>query len=129
VPLGVLGRTALASEPHGIAFGAGYVWVALYHQSRILRFDPRTGRVDGQPIDVPFPPEPMAAAGGTLWAIPSAGGALADPSLRAVVKIDAKTGRRLETFHTRGRPRAVVATPGGAWVATSGPNRLLRLGA
>jgi streptogramin lyase len=69
----------LVSEPHGVAFGSGCVWVALYHQSTIVRVDPHTNRILGPPIGAGFPTEPLASAGGHLWAIPSTGGSLADP--------------------------------------------------
>jgi hypothetical protein len=120
-------RTRFSSEPHGVAFGAGYVWVAMYHQGTILRIDPATGRVVGAPIGVGFPPEPMAAAGGLLWAIPSTGGYMADPRRHTVLKIAVSDGRILGSFRTEGRPRAVVAEPDGAWVATSEPNELVWL--
>jgi DNA-binding beta-propeller fold protein YncE len=121
-------RTKLSSEPHGVAFGAGYIWVAMYHQSRILRVDPSTGRVAGKPIRVGFPPEPMAAADRRLWAIPSAGGFLSDPSRHEVLEIDAGSGRIFKSFQAKGQPRAVVALGETAWVATSHPNELVRFG-
>jgi DNA-binding beta-propeller fold protein YncE len=82
-------RIALASEPHGLAFGSGFVWVALYHQSTIVRVDPDTNRILGPPISAGFPTEPLALAGGHLWAIPSVGGSLADPQRHTVLEIDA----------------------------------------
>jgi DNA-binding beta-propeller fold protein YncE len=119
-------RTTLPSAPHGIAAGAGYVWVAMYHESTILRVDPGTGYVDGEPIRVGFPPEPMAAAGNRLWAIPATGGFLANPRPHTVLEIDAESGRTLARFRAEGRPRAVVAVGDAAWVATSSPNALAR---
>jgi hypothetical protein len=76
----VVRRITLSSDPHGVAFGSGLVWVALYHESTIVRVDPRTSRISGPPTRAGFPTEPMAAAGGYLWAIPSVGGHLADHS-------------------------------------------------
>jgi hypothetical protein len=73
-------RIALASDPHGVAFGSGFVWVALYHQSTIVRVDPHTNRILGPPIGAGFPTEPLASAGGHLWAIPSTGGPWPTPS-------------------------------------------------
>jgi outer membrane protein assembly factor BamB len=121
-------RTSFRSDPHGIAFGAGYVWVAMYHQSRILRMDPRTGRVVGKPIRAGFPTEPMAAAGNYLWAIPATGGFLADSRRHEVLKIDARSGRILETFRAKGQPRAIVAVDRQAWVATTEPDELVLFG-
>jgi streptogramin lyase len=91
-------RTYLGSAPHGVAFGAGFVWVAMYHQSSILRVDPRTSRMVGKPIRAGFPTEPMVAAGNSLWAIPSWGGFRADSRLHEVLRIDAHSGRILQTF-------------------------------
>jgi len=118
-------RITLSSDPHGVAFGSGLVWVALYHESAIVRIDPRTGRISGPPIRTGFPTELLASAGGHLWAIPSVGGYLADPQLRTVLEIDARSGRVVRSYHTRGRPRDVVATGNNAWVATTEPNELV----
>ena len=120
-------RIALPSDPHGVAFGSGFVWVALYHQSEILRIDPASNRISGPPIRVGFPTEPLAAAGGRLWAIPSVGGSLANPQLHTVVEIDAASGRVVGSFRTRGRPRDLVAVGDTAWVGTTEPNELVRL--
>ncbi len=119
-------RITLSSEPHGVAFGSGFVWVALYHESAIVRIDPRTGRISGPPIRAGFPTELLASAGGHLWAIPSVGGYLADPQLHTVLEIDARSGRIVRSYRTRGRPRDVVATGNHAWVATTAPNELVR---
>jgi hypothetical protein len=121
----VVRRVTLSSEPHGVAFGSGLVWVALYHESTIVRVDPRTSRISGPPIRAGFPTEPMAAAGGYLWAIPSVGGHLADPQLHTVLEIDARSGRILRSYRTRGRPRDVVAAGNTVWVATTAPNELV----
>ena len=98
--------------------------MAMYHQSRILRIDPRTGRVVGKPIRAGF----LAAAGNYLWAIPATDGFLADPRRHALLKIDARSGRILETFRAKGHPRAIVAVDGHAWVATTEPDELVRFG-
>jgi streptogramin lyase len=119
-------RIALASDPHGVAFGSGYVWVALYHQSTIVRVDPHTNRVLGPPIEAGFPTEPMASAGGYLWAIPSTGGSLADPQRHTVLEIDTRSGRILGSHHTRGRPQDLVAAGNSVWVATTEPSELVR---
>jgi hypothetical protein len=118
-------RITLSSDPHGVAFGSGLVWVALYHESAIVRVDPRTNRISGPPIRTGFPTELLASAGGHLWAIPSVGGYLADPQLHTVLEIDARSGRIVRSYRTRGRPRDVVATGDNAWVATTEPNELV----
>jgi streptogramin lyase len=119
-------RIRLASEPHGVAFGSGNVWVALYHQSSIVRVDPDTNRILGPPIRAGFPTEPLASAGGQLWAIPSTGGSLADPQLHTVLEIDARSGRIVGSYETRGRPQDLVAAGDSVWVATTEPNELVR---
>jgi hypothetical protein len=121
-------RTSFRSDSHGIVFGAGYVWVAMHHQWSILRVDPRTGRVVGKPIRHGFPTESMAAAGKYLWAIPSTGGFMADSRRHEVLKINARSGRIVKKFRAKGQPRAIVAVGGQAWVATTGPDELVRFG-
>ncbi len=120
-------RIRLASEPHGVGFGSGYVWVGLYHQSRIVRVDPHTNRILGPPIGAGFATELLASAGGHLWAIPSTGGSLADPQLHTVLELDAQSGRVVGSYHPRGRPQDLVAAGNSVWVATTGPNQLVRI--
>jgi len=119
-------RIGLASDPHGVAFGSGFVWVALYHQSTIVRVDPHTNRILGPPIGAGFPTEPLASAGGHLWAIPSTGGSLADSHLHTVLEIDVQSGRIVGSYRTRGRPQDLVAAGDSVWVATTEPNELVR---
>lgn len=120
-------RIDLRGEPHGLTFGAASVWVAMYHAGTILRFDAKRPGATVKAVRVPFPPEPLAAAGRRLWAIPSPGGHLADKRLRTVVAIDAASGRIVHTVRLRGEPRAIVARQGEAWVATARPNELARI--
>ena len=101
------------------------MWVALYHESAIVRVDPRVNRILGPPIRAGFPTELLASAGGHLWAIPSVGGSLADPQLHTVLEIDARSGRIVRSYRTRGRPRDVVEAGNTAWVATTEPNELV----
>jgi len=119
-------RIALASDPHGVAFGSVYVWVALCHHSTIVRVDPDTNRILGPPIEAGFPTEPLASAGGHVWAIPSTVGYLADPQLHTVLEIDAQSGRIVSSSRTRGRPHDLVAAGDSVWVATTEPNELVR---
>jgi DNA-binding beta-propeller fold protein YncE len=119
-------RIVLALEPHGVAFGSGFVWVALYHQSTIVRVDPSSNRILGPPISAGFPTEPLASAGGHLWAIPSTGGSLADPQLHTVLEIDAQSRRIVSSYRTRGRPQDLVAAGDSVCVATTEPNELVR---
>jgi hypothetical protein len=58
--------------------------------------------------------------------IPSVGGSLADPQLHTVLQIDARSGRVVRAYRTRGRPRDLVASGNHAWVATTEPNELVR---
>jgi hypothetical protein len=78
------------------------------------------------PIGAGFPTEPLASAGGHLWAIPSTGGSLADPQLRTLLEIDAPSGRIMGSYRTRGRPQDFVAAGDSVWVATTEPNELVR---
>jgi hypothetical protein len=100
--------------------------VALYHQSTTIRVDPHTNRILGPPIWAGFPTEPLASAGGHLWAIPSVGGSLADPQLHTMLEIDAGSGRIVGSYQPRGRPQDLVAAGHSVWVATTEPNELVR---
>lgn len=116
----------------------GLVWVALYHESAIVRVDPRVNRILGPPIRAGFPTELLASAGGHLWAIPSVGGSLADPQLHTVLEIDARSGRIVRSYRTRAAPAMSwkPATPPGwrrpsrtSWSASPAQSRgSLRLG-
>jgi hypothetical protein len=124
---GTFQRTRVASDPHGIAFGAGYVWVALYHQSTIVRLDPRRELSSDSPSSCHSRPSrwrpPMVDCGD-----PGQGGFLADASRRDVLEIDPESGVNQARFRTRGRPQAVAVAAGAAWIATSHPNELVRIG-
>jgi len=89
--------------------------------------DPHTNQILGPPIGAGFPTEPLASAGGHVWAIPSTGGYLADPQLHTVLEIDARSGRIVNSYRTRGRPHdLVVAVGNSVWVATTEPNEVVR---
>ena len=77
------------------------------------------------PISAGFPTEPLASAGGHLWAIPSTGGYLADPQLHTLLEIDAHSGRILGSSRTRGRP---PGSGGGRQQRLGGDHRAERAG-
>jgi serine/threonine-protein kinase len=66
----------VGKEPFGIAFGEGYVWVTLSGEDKVVRLDPKTGKVTGAPIPVPKQPVGVAVGGGSVWVTANDGNSL-----------------------------------------------------
>ena len=56
----------MGRAPAGLAAGPGGLWVALHVDGRLVRVDPKRGRVV-QKVDVEGYPDDIAAAGKELW--------------------------------------------------------------
>ena len=118
------GTVELGVEPHGMAVTHEAIWVADGHHHAVLRVDPASGRTVAR-IPVGFEPGPLVATRTAVWvASPS------DPDLAAsqLARIDPAGNRVVAAgVPIDGRATALVADGERAWVATTGPNALLRL--
>ncbi len=78
-------RVARVDDAAGVVAARGGVWVTSRAGNRVVRLDPRTGRMKGRPVRVGRAPTDVALAGGAVWVANSAAGTLS--------RIDAGSGR------------------------------------
>jgi YVTN family beta-propeller protein len=123
----VLADIPVPSEPHRVAYGAGATWVGNWHNNSVSRIDPATNRVVGSPIPIgSHHAGNLVVGAGSVWVTSDyrVDGAAEDT---AVVRIDPKTNRAVETVAVGGHPIDVAATKGAVWVSVANPGRLLRI--
>ncbi len=106
---------AIGKWPAGIAVSHGLVWVARRprvawpgRRGEILRIDPATNRVVGDPIPVGTSPWDVKGGEGFLW--------VTDPNDAIVVRIDPATARA-GAIATSGCPWGVAVGDGTVWVS------------
>jgi hypothetical protein len=117
------GTVGLGVEPHGMTVAHGAVWVADAHHRAVLRVDPGTGRTVAR-IPVGFEPGPLAATQTAVWVATPPDPDLAGGSL---ARIDPAGDRVASTVALDGLATTLAADGDHAWVATIGPDALLRL--
>ena len=101
-----------------LAVADGVLWVLA--SGGVVRIDPESNRVVGQPLRVPADAEVIAVGLGALWVAGVAPGDLATPGVDAVTRIDLTTGRRVATVRVGRAPLDLAATPGAVWFTNSG---------
>ncbi|HZO36117.1 MAG TPA: protein kinase [Solirubrobacteraceae bacterium] len=57
----------VGTQPKGVAAAADAVWVSNESDSTVVRFDPRTRKRVGDPVDVGINPKALAIDGQTVW--------------------------------------------------------------
>jgi DNA-binding beta-propeller fold protein YncE len=101
-----------------LAVADGKLWVLA--SGGVVRIDPETNRVVGQPLRVPADAEVIAVGQGALWVAGVAPGDLAAPGVDAVTRIDLTTGRTVATVRVGRAPLDLAVTPGAVWFTNSG---------
>jgi YVTN family beta-propeller protein len=97
----------------------GKLWV-LDDAGRVVRINPATNRVVGEPLRLPADATAIAVAQGALWATSVADGDLDAPGKDAVTRIDLATARTVATVTVRRAPLDIAVTPEAVWVTNSG---------
>lgn len=113
-----LADTAVGTGPHGVAVGAGSVWVTNTNDNSVSRIDPKTNAVV-QTIDVPDGPEGVAVGGGFVW--------VADSLANAVSQIDPGTNTVVRSIPVGNGPSDVAFGLGDVWVTDSADRTLVQL--
>jgi YVTN family beta-propeller protein len=101
-----------------LAVADGVLWVLA--SGGVVRIDPETNRVVGQPLRVPADAEVIAVGQGALWVAGVAPGDLGAPGKDQVTRIDLATGHTEATITVGRAPLDLAATPGAVWFTHSG---------
>jgi YVTN family beta-propeller protein len=101
-----------------MAVANGMLWVLA--ADTVVRIDPATNAVVGDPLHVPAHAEGIAVGEGALWVASVAPGDFGSPGKDAVTRIDLATGRRVAAVTVGRAPLDLAATPGAVWVTNSG---------
>jgi streptogramin lyase len=113
----------LGIEPHGMAVTRAAIWVADAHHDALLRIDPASGHSLAR-IPLGFEPGLLAVTRAAVWAVSSP-----RPELpgSVVARVDPAGNRVVATVDLAGTATALASDGQRVWVATSGPNAILRL--
>jgi len=101
-----------------MAVADGAVWVL--GAGRVVRIDPATDAVAGEPLGVPANADAIAVGARTLWVTSVAPGDLDAPRDDSVSRLDLQTGRAVATVAVRRAPVDVATTRGAVWVTNFG---------
>jgi YVTN family beta-propeller protein len=109
----------VGTDPAGLAYGGGALWVANRSDGSVSRIDPETHTVI-QTIDVGTAPEALTVTAGFVW--------VANFSDDTVSRINISATKVVGTPITVGTgPAAIGSGPSGVWVANSGDNTIQRI--
>lgn len=106
------------SNPLGITYGAGSIWVANRNGGSVTRVSPKTNKA-GKTIRVGFGPYALAYGAGSIW--------VTNESSGTVSRINPSRNRVTKTIKIGGGPNGIVAAFGAVWVADYRRGRVLRI--
>lgn len=102
------------TDPGGVAWGGGSLWVANQGDGSVLRIDPETSTVVAH-FDVGNSPAAILATATDVW--------VANAADATVSRINLASNRVVQAAIGVGaRPEALAAAPDGVWVANGGDN-------
>jgi YVTN family beta-propeller protein len=96
----------------------GVLWV--HAAGMVVRVDPATNAVVGEPLGVPADAEAITVDDGALWVASVAPGDLGTAGKDQVTRIDLATGRRVATITVGRAPLDLAAARGAVWVPNAG---------
>jgi streptogramin lyase len=102
------------SDPHGVAFGEGSVWVADRGLQSVLRINPARNRIAVR-ISVPGTPSRLAVGAGSVW--------VTQASLGSLARIDIASQQVVATIPLGGGATGQPALGAGSVWALDGTNR------
>ena len=103
---------------HSLAFGDGFVWVSDRFDATLTRIDPRTGRVEGAPTQIPSAGS-LAVGAGKVW--------VADEIDGQLWWDDAKLAQPRGVTPVGTDPVSVAYGAGAVWVANYGDGTVSRI--
>jgi YVTN family beta-propeller protein len=108
----------VGTNPQGLVYGAGSLWVANHSDESVWRLDPRTHAVM-QRIGVGLSPEALSITPTDVWVANSGEGTVSR------INVESMTVTRIISVGTQ--PRAIAADAHDVWVALSGDNTIRRI--
>jgi streptogramin lyase len=108
----------VGGAPVAIAVGAGAVWAADNTGSRVVRLDPRNGRLAGRPIPVGAGPDAIAVGEGAVWVA---------SGNDTVTRIDPGTASTRRAPIDIADPTGIAAGEGSVWVTSHADRTVIRL--
>lgn len=109
----------VGTDPAGLAYGGGALWVANRSDGTVSRIDPATHTVI-QTIEVGTAPEALTVTAGDVW--------VANFADNTVSRINIAANKVVEIITVGTRPAAIGSGPSGdVWVANSGDNTIQRI--
>jgi streptogramin lyase len=103
-------------DPSDVAFTNGSLWVADQSRNRVLRVDPDTGAIQGEPLAVDNTLTALAANEGGVWALSRSPKPTTD-DIGTVTRIDPGTGERVgNPIAVDGLPQEIAVETGRVWV-------------
>lgn len=105
----LVGALRIPDDPSSVVVARGLLWVGQSDTGTVVRVDPATGRIEGDPIAVGHALLTLAADGGRLWALSAYSGRL--------VTIDATSARIIGDRPLPG-VSAIAASRGTVWTAS-----------
>jgi YVTN family beta-propeller protein len=114
-----IAATIQVNSPSNMTFANGHLWVIA--GGSIVRIDPKTNQVLGEPISPGFQAEDIAVSDNILWVTTMGPGDLGAPSdIDAVSAIDPESGEILASIKVARAPMSLAVTPEGIWVVNFG---------
>ena len=107
------------SNPLGITYGAGSIWVANRNSGSITRVSPKTNKAAKKRIKVGFSPYALAYGAGSIW--------VSNESSGTVSRINPKRNKVVKTIRVGGGPNGLVVAFGSVWVADYRLGHVIRI--
>ena len=114
----ILGSTPVGTDPTGVAYGGGMLWVANHNDATVYAVDPASREVV-QRIQVGGFPEALTTTAHDVWVTNSETG--------TVSRINIAARRLVDTIAVGTRPDAIASGTSGVWVANTGANTIERI--
>jgi len=117
----VLSTIKVARGPMSVAFTPEAIWVVNFGQSgdTVIRIDPKTNQIIGDPIQTGRAPLSLAVGDGSVW--------VANHDAHTVTRMDAVTGQVIANITVPSEPHRIAFGEGAVWVANWHINSVTRI--
>jgi YVTN family beta-propeller protein len=117
----VLSTVKVSRGPMSLAFTPEAVWVVNFGMSgnTVIRIDPQTGQIVGDPVQTGRAPLSVTVGEGSLW--------VANHDAHTITRIDLATNQVLANITVPSEPHRVAYGEGAVWVANFHVNSVTRI--